>query len=129
MSHCLTRRRSRISCFRRRPTSCARLARWPPTEMADGEGEGSRNDTRPHYLGVGCFSVIAGFAGGGMIAVLIAKIVGALARCPAEPETGAPCNWFTYAVFGAVAGAVILPTLTVTSLRRARRRAENSERG
>jgi hypothetical protein len=32
-------------------------------------------------------------------------------------------------VFGAIAGAVILPTLTISSLRRARRRMQNSERG
>jgi hypothetical protein len=91
--------------------------------------EGAPDDPGPHYLGVGCFSVIAGFAGGGMIAVLIAKIVGAATRCPSEVETGAPCNWFTYAVFGAIAGAVILPALTISSLRRARRRMQNSERG
>lgn len=95
--------------------------------MADGEG--APEGQGPHYLGVGCFSVIAGFAGGGMIAVLIAKIVGAATRCPTEAETGAPCNWFTYAVFGAIAGAVILPALTILSLRRARRRMQNSERG
>ena len=94
-----------------------------------GDAEGAPQDQGPHYLGVGCFSTIAGFAGGGMIAVLIAKIVGAATRCPSEVETGAPCNWFTYAVFGAIAGAVILPTLTISSLRRARRRMQNSERG
>ncbi len=96
---------------------------------AGGEREGAPEDTRPHYLGVGCFSVIAGFAGGGMIAVLIAKIVGAFARCPTESETGAPCNWFTYAVVGAIAGAIILPTLTISLLRRGRKRAQHLERG
>jgi hypothetical protein len=93
------------------------------------DGEGAPEDTRPHYLGVGCISVVAGFAGGGMIAVLIAKIVGALLRCPAEKETGAPCNWLTYAVYGAIAGAFILPTLTISLLRRGRRRAQHLERG
>ena len=93
------------------------------------EVEGAPEDARPHYLGVGCFSVVAGFAGGGMIAVLIAKIVGVATRCPSEAETGAPCNWLTYAVFGAIAGAIILPTLTISLLRRARRRMQNSERG
>ena len=92
-------------------------------------GEGAPEDGRPHYLGVGCFSVVAGTAGGGMIAVLIAKIAGFFARCPSEAETGAPCNWFTFAVFGAIAGAILLPTLTISLLRRARRRTQNSERG
>ena len=79
----------------------------------------------PHYFAVGCFTAVAGFAGGGMIAVLIAKVVGAATKCSSEAETGAPCNWFTYAVFGAIAGAVILPTLAIWSLRRARKRAQN----
>lgn len=97
--------------------------------MGGSEGEGAPEDTRPHYLGVGCISVVAGFAGGGMIAVLIAKIVGAVTRCPAEAETGAPCSWLTYAVYGAIAGAFILPTLTISLLRRGRRRAQHLERG
>ena len=42
-----------------------------------------------------------------MIAVLIAKIVGFAARCPSELETGAPCNWLTYAVFGAIANTTL----------------------
>lgn len=63
-----------------------------------------------------------------MIAVLIAKIVGAATRCAAEAETGAPCNWFTYAVFGAIIGAIVLPIVAITLLRRSRRRLENSER-
>ena len=96
--------------------------------MADG-GQPSReaSDAQPHYFGIGCFTVIAGFAGGGMIGVLIAKIAGAAQRCPSESETGAPCNWFTFAVFGALVGAVLLPILAISSVRRARRRTNNSE--
>src|SRR5215212_1698632 len=93
----------------------------PAPETASGAG--------PHYFGVGCFTVFAGFAGGGMIGVLIAKIVGFAQRCPSEAETGAPCNWLTFAMYGAVAGAVLLPTIAISSLRRARRRTQNSERG
>jgi hypothetical protein len=75
------------------------------------------------YLGVGCFALFAGFAGGGMIAVLIAKIVGALTRCPTEAETGAPCSWFTYAVFGAITGAVLVPIVSIWFFRRGRSRS------
>ncbi|HVX38019.1 MAG TPA: hypothetical protein VHB25_00505 [Gemmatimonadaceae bacterium] len=74
-------------------------------------------------------TVIAGFWGGGMIAVLIAKIVGALSKCAADPETGAPCNWFTYAEFGAIIGMVVLPSISIWLLRRGRVRARNTERG
>jgi hypothetical protein len=91
--------------------------------------QGETNTTRWEYLGVGCFSLFVGFAGGGMIAVLIAKVVGALARCPAEAESGAPCNWFTYAVFGALIGAVLVPSISIWFFRRGRMRARHNERG
>lgn len=78
------------------------------------------------YLGVGCFSAFVGFAGGGMIAVLVAKIVGALQRCPSEAETGAPCNWFTYMSFGMIIGLVVVPIVSIWFFRRGRRRASNS---
>lgn len=94
-----------------------------------GDEQGATNPAKAEYFGVGCFTTIAGFAGGGMIAVLIAKIVGAAQRCPTEPETGAPCNWFTYMFFGAIIGAVLLPVIAITLLKRGRRRANNSERG
>jgi hypothetical protein len=63
-----------------------------------------------------------------MISVLIAKIVGAFARCTPEVETGAPCNWFTYAVFGAVTGLVLVPAVSLWLFRRGRARA-NYDRG
>jgi len=93
----------------------------------DGQPSREASDARPHYFGIGCFTAVAGFAGGGMIGVLIAKIVGAAQRCATEAETGAPCNWFTFAVFGALIGAVLLPTIAISSVRRARRRTNNSE--
>ena len=81
------------------------------------------------YLGVGCVTGMAGLFGGGMVAVLVAKIVGAVRRCPAAAETGAPCDWFLYAVVGACVGLVALPTTAIMLLRRGRRRAEHSDRG
>jgi len=64
-----------------------------------------------------------------MIAVLVAKIVGFITKCTANAETGAPCNWYTYWFYGAVTGMILLPAITLTLLRRARRRMPNSERG
>jgi|SRR5690242_10667351 len=81
------------------------------------------------YFGIGCITAVAGFAGGGMIAVLAAKIIGAVTRCSAEAETGAPCGWTTYWLTGAIAGFVLLPTITIWLFSRGRRRAQNSERG
>jgi hypothetical protein len=52
-----------------------------------------------------------------MIAVLIAKIVGAIQGCPTG-EHGAPCNWGAYVLVGFVVGAVSLPILALRRLRR-----------
>jgi hypothetical protein len=97
-------------------------------------GSGPTQDPGPastakwEYLGVGCFSAFVGLAGGGMIAVLIAKIVGAVARCKVDAETGAPCNWFSFAVFGAIVGAFVVPAVSLWLFRRGRARA-NYDRG
>jgi hypothetical protein len=84
---------------------------------------------RSAYFGIGCITAIGGFAGGGMVAVLVAKIVGALSRCTPDAETGAPCGWVTYWLIGAFTGLMVLPTVTIWLFSRGRRRAQNSERG
>lgn len=68
---------------------------------------------------------VAGFFSGGMIAVLIGKIVGGLQGCTPEPGTPA-CNWHLYLIVGAVLGLISLPTLTI---RRLRSGAPTSDRG
>ena len=84
------------------------------------------NDGIWPYLGVGCITLVSGFFGGGMIAVLIAKTVGAAQGCAPDPETGAPCNWFNYMLIGAVIGLVAFPTTAVTLLRRSRLKHRNN---
>jgi hypothetical protein len=72
------------------------------------------------YIGVGCFTVPIGFFGGGMIAVLIAKIVGAARNC--TPPEGLPaCNTFEFLLPGALIGLIALPALAVLRLRKGRR--------
>lgn len=93
------------------------------------EGTGATQRMGAQYVGVGCFTAIGGFAGGGMIAVLIAKIVGGVTKCAPQADTGAPCNWFAYWFIGAVAGCIIMPAVAISLLRRARRRTQNTERG
>lgn len=78
------------------------------------------------YFGVGCITLVSGFFGGGMIAVLIAKVVGAAQGCTPDPETGAPCNWFNYMLTGAVIGCIAFPTAAVLLLRRSRRKNRNN---
>jgi hypothetical protein len=52
---------------------------------------------------------------GGMIAVLVSKLVAFLTRAPSCP--GIPtCNWYIYWVVGAALGAVSLSALTVRAL-------------
>jgi hypothetical protein len=78
-------------------------------------------DTLAAYFGIGCLTAVAGFAGGGMIAVLIAKLVGALTKCAADAETGAPCSWTTYWFRGALLGMAALPAIALWRFRRGRR--------
>ena len=81
------------------------------------------------YLGVGCLTAVLGLVGGGMIAVLVAKIVGALVHCAPEKESGAPCAWDRYWTWGARIGVVLLPAVSLWRLRGRRPEAKNTERG
>ena len=72
-------------------------------------------------------TAIAGLVAGGMIAVLIAKIVGSIQGCKADADTGAPCDWTTYWTWGARIGLVLLPTVVILRMRKARAASRNSE--
>lgn len=111
--------------FRRRLISCTRRAALPPTEMPEEEALGRGWQ----YLGVGCLTAAGGFFGGGIIAVMLAKIVGAFTGCAPDNETGAPCNWYYYAIAGALVGVVLLPSFAIIRLRQSRTDSRNSERG
>ena len=57
-----------------------------------------------------------------MIAVLVAKVVGAARSCAPDAETGAPCNWTTYWMWGALIGLLVVPTIAIWRMRQGRRR-------
>jgi hypothetical protein len=76
------------------------------------------------YIGVGCFTVVIGFFGGGMIAALVAKIVGAARGC-VPPEGFPACNTWSFVLPGAFTGAVVLPTAAIRRLRHGRAVAES----
>lgn len=79
----------------------------------------SRSEVVARNVGIGCVMTFAGFFGGGMIAVLIAKMVGSLQGC--KPPEGLPaCNWWVYAGIGALIGAVTLPVGVLILLNRRR---------
>jgi hypothetical protein len=79
----------------------------------------SRGEIIARNVGVGCVTMFAGFFSGGMIAVMIAKVVGSVQSC--KPVEGLPaCNWWVYAGVGAVVGALTLPVLALRRLNRSR---------
>lgn len=72
---------------------------------------------RARRIGVGCFTTFIGFASGGMVGVLVGKVVGNLRRC--VPIEGTPaCDWYYFALAGMIVGAVTLPILALRRLRR-----------
>lgn len=89
--------------------------------MAEGEqarrGPDDAEMSRARNIGVGCFSTFVGFWSGGMIGVLLGKIVGTARNC--VPPEGLPaCDWYWYAAVGMVIGATTLPVLVLSRLRR-----------
>ncbi len=67
-------------------------------------------------IGVGCVTFIAGVFSGGMLFVLIGKIVGTITGC--EPAPGLPaCDWHLYAGAGMLLGGISLPILALRRLR------------
>ena len=95
-------------------------------------GAGETGQPGRAYVGVGCLMAVIGLVGGGMIAVLVAKIVGAVRGCAPDAETGAPCNWTVFWAWGAWIGLLLVPTIAIWRMRRGRNRPaapENTEPG
>ena len=79
--------------------------------------------------GVGCVTLVAGAASGGMIGVTIGEIVGFFSHVPDCPGLPVSCTWGTYMLWGVVVGAVTLPALALWRLGRSGRRDGQSDRG
>lgn len=68
-------------------------------------------------FGLGCFSFVIGAFSGGMVAVLVGKVVEGFRRSPSCE--GLPiCNWYVYVGVGALIGSITLPVLVLNRLRR-----------
>jgi hypothetical protein len=95
---------------------------------SEARGSGAGEHRTAQRIGVGCFSAFAGFWSGGMVAVLVGRVVEAIrgsAKCAGIPI----CNWYLYAGVGAAIGLVSLPVLVLWRLRQASAETEKSERG
>src|SRR4051812_41644881 len=87
---------------------------------SDGHADPAPDESVWPYIGVGCFTMIVGLFGGGMIAMLIGKVVDGITGC--RPPDGLPvCMWWRYWWAGAVLGVVILPIIAVRRLRQGRK--------
>lgn len=81
-------------------------------------GDTSETDLKlGRNVGVGCFATFVGVWSGGMVGVLVGRIIEGLKRAP-SCEGLPTCNWYVYAGIGALIGAVTLPTLVLMRLRR-----------
>ena len=99
-----------------------------PSPASPPPGAVPRGSRIAQYVGVGCLTTVAGLFGGGMIAVLIARLVSGLRGC--RPPEGLPaCDHLYYWVPGMILGAILLPTMTIRALRRSNAEAEHSARG
>jgi len=99
-----------------------------PGEEGAGSDAAAPEDRTARNIGVGCFTTFIGLWSGAMVAVLIGKIVEGVRGAPACE--GMPiCNWYAYAAVGAVVGAVSLPLLVLSRLRRRDVRRDNISRG
>jgi hypothetical protein len=83
-------------------------------------GAGETDDGIWPYLGVGCLTAVVGLVAGGMIAVLVSKIVGAVTGCRPDADTGAPCDWSAYWTWGARLGVILFPSIVLWRMHRAR---------
>jgi len=105
--------------------------------MADAPGPGGAGappladgvaDRAARSVGVGCVTAVAGLFSGGMIGVLVSRIVAWVTHAPTCPELPT-CDWYKYAAVGMLLGLVTLPILTIMRLRRSDARTPNPDRG
>jgi hypothetical protein len=97
------------------------------TDNLGASGSGETSEGVWPYLGVGCLTAVSGMMAFGVIAVLLAKAVGWASHCAPDADTGAPCDWLTYWLRGAILGMIIVPTFVIWRMRKARSAHRNSE--
>ena len=87
-----------------------------PTGKTPEPGTSDAEIARGKRVGVGCFATFIGFWSGGMIGVMVGKVVGNIRGC--APTEGLPaCDWYYFAAAGMILGATTLPLLVLRRLR------------
>lgn len=77
---------------------------------------GTDRPSAARTVGIGCFMAVIGFFSGGMIGVLVSKLVAFFTRAPRCD--GIPtCDWYIYMLVGGALGVLTLPWLVVSALR------------
>jgi len=88
-----------------------------PAGSNQSPGTSDAEIARGRRIGVGCFATFVGFWSGGIIGVLVGKVVGNVRGC--VPIEGTPaCDWYYFAAVGMILGAVTLPLLVLRRLLR-----------
>jgi hypothetical protein len=83
--------------------------------------------SRARYL-VGCWFALVGYLGGGMIALVVARIVGSVLGC-APPEGQLACDADKFVFVGATLGGIVLPAYIVWRLWQSGAAQRDSKRG
>ena len=86
------------------------------------------NDGGPPRAAIGCLMVPLGALSMAMVGVLVSKLVAWATRAKCNVADIPTCDWYVYAGWGALFGAVTLPVLVTWRLRRTAA-PENSKRG
>ena len=83
----------------------------PPAPLSQPEP-----DRTARNIGVGCFTFFIGLVSGAMTAVLVGKFYAFITRAPSCSEMPL-CDWPSFALGGAIIGAITLPLLAFLRLR------------
>ncbi|HKS05759.1 MAG TPA: hypothetical protein VJR92_05560 [Gemmatimonadaceae bacterium] len=72
-------------------------------------------ERRARFVGVGCLMTVLGFFSMAMVGVLVSAAVAAATKAPSCQDIPA-CDWYIYAGFGGLLGAITLPILVLRRL-------------
>ncbi len=86
----------------------------PKVEGGRSKAEPPRVSTTRKFA-IGCFTMWLGLCSGAMVAALLSKFTAFMTKAP--DCGGIPsCNWYIWAAYGGVIGAVTLPVLVIWTL-------------